>query len=231
MKQMSDCGFQYFTNRYSYYSKPSGHDFISEFELLTKPELNHLSKADINLMRGWRIEHGQKMRQNTIRNTSTKDKPGTLPLNMYINYKQPDPCPVELAADTRVAIDVEYYAVKHGNTFAIIECKNDELQGQMFTEKENFTFVASDDITIEKTDIVCSIDDGSVSEHDESITISEELYETTLRKCSDSVSTQLDTDSDSDSDDVEIACAAPSPINVSRIGRRIKFNTRYTDFI
>ena len=92
---------------------------------------------------------------------------------MYINYKQPDPCPVELAADTRVEIDVKYYAVKHGNTFAFIECENDELQCNMFTEKENFPFVASDDVTIEKSDIVCSVDDGSVSKDDESITITE----------------------------------------------------------
>ena len=101
----------------------------------------------------------------------------------------------------------------------------------MFTEKENFTFVASDDVTIEKSDIVFSIDDGSGPKHDESITISKELYETTLRKCSDSDSTQLDTNSDSDSDDVEIVCTDPSPTNVSRIVRRIKLNTRYTDFI
>ena len=127
MKKMYDCGLQYFTNRYSYYSKPSWHEFISELELLSKPELSHLSKADRNLMRGWRIEHGQKVRQNTIRNTSTKDKPGTLPLNMYINYKQPFSCLVELAADTRVEIDVKYYAVKHDNTFAIIEWQNDKL--------------------------------------------------------------------------------------------------------
>ena len=94
MKKMSDCGFQYFTNRYLYFLKPSGHEFISEHELLSKPELSHLSKTDRNLMRGWRIENGHKMRQNTIRNTPAKDKPGTLPLNMYINYKQSDPCPV-----------------------------------------------------------------------------------------------------------------------------------------
>ena len=68
-----------------------GMNLTSELELLSKPELSHLSNTDRNLMRGWIIEHGQKVRQNTTRNTSTKDKPGMLPLNMYINYKQSDP--------------------------------------------------------------------------------------------------------------------------------------------
>ena len=47
-------------------------------------------------MRTWKNEHGQKVRKNTIRNTSTKDKPGALPLNMYVNYKQPTPVPIDI---------------------------------------------------------------------------------------------------------------------------------------
>ena len=34
-------------------------------------------------MRVWRAEHSQSVRQLTVRNLSTKDKPGTLPLNCY----------------------------------------------------------------------------------------------------------------------------------------------------
>ena len=34
-------------------------------------------------VRGYSTEYGKSVRQNTTRNFSTKDKPGTLPLNLY----------------------------------------------------------------------------------------------------------------------------------------------------
>ena len=35
-------------------------------------------------MRDWRIKHGQSVAQKTVRNMSTKDNPGTLPMNHYL---------------------------------------------------------------------------------------------------------------------------------------------------
>ena len=35
-------------------------------------------------MRDWRIKHGQSVAQKTVRNRSTKDNPGTLPMNLYL---------------------------------------------------------------------------------------------------------------------------------------------------
>ena len=35
-------------------------------------------------MRVWRIKHGQSGPQKTVRNMSTKDNPGTLPVNLYL---------------------------------------------------------------------------------------------------------------------------------------------------
>ena len=45
-------------------------------------------EKDRKEMRSYRIDHGQKVKQNTVRNTSTKDKAGTLTLNWYIHYEQ-----------------------------------------------------------------------------------------------------------------------------------------------
>ncbi len=47
-------------------------------------------------MRVWRAEHGQSVRQLTVRNLSTKDKPGTLPLNCYM-LKPDAPQPLDFA--------------------------------------------------------------------------------------------------------------------------------------
>ena len=45
-------------------------------------------------MRKWREEFGQSVRQVSVRNKSTKDKPGTLPINCYFT-KPSEPQPVD----------------------------------------------------------------------------------------------------------------------------------------
>ena len=45
-------------------------------------------------MRKWREEFGQSVRQVTVRNKSTKDNPGTLPINCYFT-KPSEPQPVD----------------------------------------------------------------------------------------------------------------------------------------
>ena len=42
-----------------------------------------LSEKQVSEMRNWRAMHGQKVPQKTVRNMTTKDNPGTLPINLY----------------------------------------------------------------------------------------------------------------------------------------------------
>ena len=39
-------------------------------------------------MRQWREDHGRAVKQQTVRLMTTKDKPGTLPLNFYTEKKE-----------------------------------------------------------------------------------------------------------------------------------------------
>ena len=49
----------------------------------------HLSKSQVQQMRDWRIKHGQSVpAQKTVRNMSTKDNPGTVPVNLYLTINQ-----------------------------------------------------------------------------------------------------------------------------------------------
>ena len=58
------------------------------------PKLN--IRADVvSELRDWRCEHGQSVRQVTVRNLSTKDKPGTLPMNCY-TFQPDTPAPVDI---------------------------------------------------------------------------------------------------------------------------------------
>ena len=47
-------------------------------------------------MRTLKSEHGQSVRQQTVRNMTTKDSAGTLPLNCY-EGKEADPKPADFA--------------------------------------------------------------------------------------------------------------------------------------
>ena len=52
-----------------------------------------VTKRQLDEMQRWREEFGQSVRQVTVRNKSTKDNPGTLPINCYA-AKATDPRPV-----------------------------------------------------------------------------------------------------------------------------------------
>lgn len=83
MKRLSKRRFNYFTSAKSYYSRP--HCTISFKDLPQMPKLakNKLPAATMAQMREWRQQYGQSVRQQSVRNMSTKDRPGTLPVNAY----------------------------------------------------------------------------------------------------------------------------------------------------
>ena len=56
---------------------------FSELAKLPKPGEGCLSPKQIAELRQWTSVHAKIVRQNTTINFSTKDKPGTLPLNVY----------------------------------------------------------------------------------------------------------------------------------------------------
>lgn len=87
LKRVRKNRFIYFTNpKASYYLQPSMKDILiqfSELAKLPKPGKGCLATKQIAELRQWVSIHGKSVRQNTTRNFSTKDKPGTLPLNVY----------------------------------------------------------------------------------------------------------------------------------------------------
>ena len=70
----------------SYYLQPTLGDVDINFcdpAKLPKPLSGCLSKKQLDEFRQWVQQYGKSVRQKTTRNFSTKDKPGTLPLNLY----------------------------------------------------------------------------------------------------------------------------------------------------
>ena len=88
--------FSYFTSPSSYYP----HTFVSvnysDLPKFRPPKRNKLTVQQVHEMRNWRVIHGQSVPQKTVRNMTTKDNPGTLPINLYA-VGPPNVQPLDLA--------------------------------------------------------------------------------------------------------------------------------------
>ena len=86
LKRVTGTSYTYFTNPVAYYLQPTLGDVDVNFcdlAKLPKPSSVCLTKKQLNELRQWTQQYGRSVRQNTTRNFSTKNKSGTLPLNVY----------------------------------------------------------------------------------------------------------------------------------------------------
>ncbi|KAJ7384367.1 hypothetical protein OS493_022480 [Desmophyllum pertusum] len=84
LKRIAWPGYICFTREKDHYELPS--DFTVKYEdLLPVPQepTTYLNKEDVKLLNDWRNEFGRGVRQQSIRNSFTKDKAGTLLFYMY----------------------------------------------------------------------------------------------------------------------------------------------------
>ena len=246
-KTSINCGFAYHTHRRTPYSAPEGHATISlgEHAQLSAPKLLNLSPSDRKIMRAWRIDHGQKVRQCTVRSVSTKDKPGTLPIVMYKNYSVPDPTPVDIATlsasvcfeernDTNDNVYVAVTISDH-RPFGIVLCETsteDNIIGQLYTLKtphSQTVFCSSDKkVTVRNEDVLHSMSVQDFEMIGKELTIKESVLEVLLEKsCFRHEIEQVEESSDDSSDDEVVNI----PTAVTRSGRHVKFNTAFQDFI
>ena len=86
LKHVTGTSYRYFTNPVaSNYLQPTLGDVgvnFCDLAKLPKPSSGCLTKKQLNELPQWTQQYGRSVRQNTTRNFSTKDKPGTLPLNL-----------------------------------------------------------------------------------------------------------------------------------------------------
>ena len=112
LKQLTDTGFVYYTSPHSYYEVPDEIKLLfRELPSLSVPSSEEMAKEDQKLMRDWRDSFGKPVRQLTVRNQSTKDNVGTLPL---FAYSTPDPPPRPL--DFSITADLASVASRNTDT-------------------------------------------------------------------------------------------------------------------
>jgi hypothetical protein len=99
VKRLSTTSFKYYTSSSSYYKRPAGFLRFAELPKMEPPNRHTLTNDQLGTLHNWRVENGQSVRQATVRNFSTKDKPGTLPVNVYM-VEEPTPQPLDLSRQT-----------------------------------------------------------------------------------------------------------------------------------
>lgn len=75
VKRTTNCGFNYFTNRRSYYDIPENMVSFEELPDIPRPPKQNGTQQDLSTMRKWAKEYGRSSRQLTVRAKSTKDNP------------------------------------------------------------------------------------------------------------------------------------------------------------
>ena len=138
LKQLTDIGFVYYTSPHSYYEVPDEMKLpFRDLPSLSVPSSVEMAKDGQRLMRDWRDSFGKPVRQLTIRNQSTKDNVGTLPLFAYTTPDQP-PRPLDfsttddLTARETVVTEIEQEAVRGAILFeanSVVVVKRDHIRG------------------------------------------------------------------------------------------------------
>ena len=94
VKQLTETGFHYYTARVSFYELPEGGTLhFSDVPNIPQLPRKSMTSPDQRILRDWRDNYGQPVVQVTVRNQSTKDNVGTLPLYAYTK-PQPKPQPL-----------------------------------------------------------------------------------------------------------------------------------------
>ena len=90
LKKLTDTGFVYYTSSLSHYEFPEMMTLsLGELLSIPFPTSIEMAKAENKtILRHWRDYNGKSARQLTVRNQSTKENVGTLPI---FAYATPDP--------------------------------------------------------------------------------------------------------------------------------------------
>ena len=115
-KLMCTITFSYHTSANNHYPKVKSELPYSALPRMSPPAAAHSTKEQIELMRDWRMKYRQSVPQKTVRNMSTKDNPGNLPINLYA-HGGPTAAPLDF---TNLTEDVARPVAHNHNLEAIL---------------------------------------------------------------------------------------------------------------
>lgn len=242
IKQLCDCGFIYFTSRNTHYEQPDESRIpFTEMPTVHKPPTSTMAVADQHRMKEFAEEHGKPVRQMTVRQMTTMDKPGTMPISVYrhsspvINpmdrtfLESQEVLPMQVGTTWIVKkedVDIEaclgdfmFFRVvqNDGTCIRFSVYIQDQINCFLYTKQTAISLVRN--VLPSMYEIHCS------SVDDEHVELNETEYETIKLLLGVN---EEDTTENSDSDD-SIDESIPVPQVSRRTGRIIKLPARYMD--
>ena len=104
VKQVTKCGFHYFTASSSFYELPDGGSLhFTKVPIIPQFPSKTMSIAEQKVVRDCCDNYGQPVVQVTVRNQTTKDNVGTLPLYSYTR-PQPKPQPLSFSFAREISV-------------------------------------------------------------------------------------------------------------------------------
>ena len=104
LKRQCFTPFAYFTAPKSYYPQVFTTTHYKDLPKSCPPKEHKLSEKQVSEMRNWRVMYGQSVPQKTVRNMTTKDNLGTLPINLYAT-DSPTVRPLDFTVVSEAAAD------------------------------------------------------------------------------------------------------------------------------
>ena len=124
LKQMCTTRFSYYTSATSHYPRVKSDLKYSALPKMSPPSTAQLTKQQVQQMRDWRMKYGQSVPQKTVRNMSTKDNPGTLPINLYAQV-QPTITPLDFSKIAEDGQDGARTTAHHDNSHELLYTSGD----------------------------------------------------------------------------------------------------------
>ena len=214
LKQLTDTDYVYYTAPSSHYEAPEMMKLsFRELPSVPFPISIEMGKEDQKILRDWRDNFGKPVRQLTVRNQSTKDNVGTLPIFAYTT-PDPPPQPLNFSAMT----DLTATSARAETNASSCETRRTILfrgesglstSGPFFVGSLN-TDVSDDDhesyfdlklyvpsfedclnfihhgkVNVHRDAVICTVDKRETQIGDSVIKLSEEAYETLLSELKD----------------------------------------------
>ena len=133
LKKIAWPGYLCFTREKEHYELPT--DFSVKYEdLLPVPQepTTNISKEDVKLLNDSRNEFGRGVRQQSVRNSFTKDKAGTLPFYMYTSLNSDKESMTNLKREWKSCLGTQHRIVVAVNTWGQHSRLKTEMKAIMF---------------------------------------------------------------------------------------------------
>ena len=233
IKRLTTKSFHYFTSPSpTFYSLPDlGYINFNQLPLVPKVKCN-VSDKDLAALRSWQDDIGRSVWQLTVRNFSTKERPGTLPYWVYELQDSDPQCleflsPPSPAAEAPTPKPSSKLVAQKSTPLSLVVISDATKHHTLYIQSPTSvtSFISNGDISPECYDGCQVIMESNYSITDDILTLDLEILEELLSTYDSGDTTGVDECDDTDDSENEDVIQPSQPIttpNVSSRGRKLR---------